>query len=83
MSAFLVVGLLNFGGNIVGRIGPVGFDNGTDILAILFFEIDIFFNDGVVAIAENEKFRGDTGRFETSDLMGLAFFDKSGELTAI
>ena len=58
-------------------------DVNTNIFAIAFFKINIFHNDRVVAVAEDEELRGDAGGLQAGDLVGLALFDKAGELAAI
>lgn len=46
--------------------------------------MDIFFDDGVIAVADDEEGGGNTGRLpKGGDLVGLALFDKAGEFGAV
>ena len=46
---------VDFTGDVVGRFSEIIFDNGADVFAVLNLEIDIFSNDGIVAISDDEQ----------------------------
>ncbi len=74
--AFALLGL----GIIVGMICANINDFDSNIVAVAFFEIDVFLDDGVVGIAQNEK----PGlSLKACDLVGLAFFDEAGKLFTV
>ena len=52
----------------------------SDILAIFDFEVDIFFDDGIVVVADDEKCGFD---WHAGDLVGLALFNKASELATV
>ena len=76
----VVVGALDFVSNVVGRSGTIICDDGADVFAVTFFEVDIFGDDGIIAVADDEE--GGT-LFKRADFASLTFFDEAGELGAI
>lgn len=54
-----------------------------DIFAVANFEVDIFGDDRVVAVADNEELGLNALGFEGAGLVSLAFFDKASELAAV
>ncbi len=76
----VLVGGENFFFNLLIILGAKIFDFYADICAILNFEVDIFSDDRIVAVADNQKLR--LG-FKTCDLVPLAFLDKTGEFATI
>ncbi len=56
MNLRIGVGFADFGGESVGSFGFKIFDRDTDVGAVFDFELDVFLDDGVIGIAQNEKF---------------------------
>ena len=52
----IFVGGLDFCGNIFGGACKIIFDCDANILAIFDFKIDVFSNNRIIAIADNEEF---------------------------
>ncbi len=79
MGIGVLIGLLDFGDNIgSGRGAKIG-NGDADVGTVFDFEINVFGDNWIIAIADNEK----VGFcFEASYLMSLTFFDETGEFAA-
>ena len=74
------IGGFDFFGNF-DRVFGLKIDNfNADVFAVLFFEIDVFGDDGIVAVADDEE---GGALFKGADFASLTFFDEAGELFAI
>ena len=80
MDSGVGIGLMDFVGNICGVFGVVIFYLYTDIVAVSDLKINIFSDNGIVAVANDEKL---WPRLHAADLVGLAFFDEASEFFAI
>ena len=80
MDVFVLVGFGDFGLDFFCGVGTKIYNVYTNVFAVFDFEINVFGDDGVVAIADNEKGRLDA---EGVDLVSLALFDESGEFAAV
>lgn len=80
MDGRIGIGLLDFSGDFVGVTGAKISDGGTDIVTVGFFEVDVFGNNRVVAVADDEKvgFCRHAGY-----LMGLTLFDEASEFFTV
>ena len=80
MDALILIGLFYFGGNISsGRGAKIG-DGDADVGTVFDFEIDVFGDDWVVAVADDEKVGFG---FEAQDLVSLALLDEAGEFATV
>ena len=79
MNGWVFVGLFDGPFDIRGVLGEVVGDFDANVVTVFDFEVDVFLDDGIVAVADDEEVGLDTERF---DLVGLAFFDKPSELFA-
>ena len=55
MNATIGIGLLDFGGDIGGGFGEVVDNGDADVFAVFDFEVDVFLNDRVVVVADDEE----------------------------
>ena len=46
---------VDFTDDVVSRFSEIIFDNGADVFAVLNLKIDIFSNDGIIAISDDEQ----------------------------
>ena len=74
------VGLLDFGGDFGGAFGAKISNGDADVMTVVDFEIDVFGDDGIVAVADDEEVGFDC---EAGYLVSLTLFDKAREFFAV
>ena len=57
MDAGVLISFGDFGGDVGGTLGMVIFHCDADIFAVADFKINVFSNNWIVAVADNEELR--------------------------
>ena len=79
-DGWVVVGLVDFLGDVIGVFSEVVFDFYPDIFTVFDFELDVFGDDGIVGITDDEKL----GFFRhCTNLVNLTLLDKACQFASI